>query len=53
MEENTMQLALFIKMVIAEWDKQNNNFNKLLSSLSDEQLSKEIAPGKNNPYPQK
>jgi hypothetical protein len=47
MEENTMQQALFIKMVIAEWDKQNNNFNRLLSSLSDEQLSKEIAPGKN------
>jgi hypothetical protein len=47
MDTNTMQQALFIKMVIAEWDKQNNNFNKLLSSLSDEQLSKEIAPGKN------
>ena len=47
MEANTMQEALFTKMVIAEWDKQNNNFNKLLSSLTDEQLSKEIAPGKN------
>src|SRR5215831_6669321 len=38
---------LFIKMVIAEWDKQNNNFTKFLASVSDEQLSKEIAPGKN------
>ena len=38
---------LFIKMVIAEWDKQNNNFAKFLASVSDEQLSKEIAPGKN------
>ena len=47
METNTMQQALFIKMVIAEWEKQNSNFNKLLSSLTDEQLSKEIAPGKN------
>jgi len=47
MEANTTQQALFIKMVIAEWDKQNNNFNKLLSSSTDEQLSKEIAPGKN------
>ena len=47
MEANTTQQTLFIKMVIAEWDKQNNNFNRLLSSLSDEQLSKEIAPGKN------
>jgi hypothetical protein len=42
-----VQPELFIKMVIAEWDKQNNNFNKFLSSVTDEQLSKEIAPGKN------
>jgi hypothetical protein len=34
-------------MVIAEWDKQNNNLNKFLSSVTNEQLSKEIAPGKN------
>ena len=47
METNTTQQELFIKMVLAEWDKQNSNFNRLLSSLSDEQLSKEIAPGKN------
>jgi len=42
------QPELFIKMVIAEWDKQNNNFNKFLSSVTNEQLSKEIAPGKNS-----
>jgi hypothetical protein len=42
-----IQPELFIKMVIAEWDKQNNNFYKFLASVSDEQLSKEIAPGKN------
>jgi hypothetical protein len=47
METTTTQQELFIKMVMAEWDKQNNNFNTLLSSLKDEQLSKEIAPGKN------
>src|ERR1044071_8136119 len=47
MEENTTQQAVFIKMVIAEWDKQNNNFNKFSSCATDEQLSKEIAPGKN------
>jgi hypothetical protein len=47
METTTTQQELFIKMVMAEWDKQNNNFNRLLSSLTDEQLSKEIAPGKN------
>ncbi len=34
-------------MVIAEWDKQNGNFHKFLSSVTDERLSKEIAPGKN------
>lgn len=47
MEATTIQPALFINMVITEWDKQNNNFNKLLSSLSEQQLAKEIAPGKN------
>jgi hypothetical protein len=47
METTTTEQELFIKMVMAEWDKQNNNLNRLLSSLTDEQLSKEIAPGKN------
>ena len=42
-----VQPELFIKMVIAEWDKQNSNFHKFLTSVTDEQLSKEIAPGKN------
>lgn len=45
--EPQIQPELFIKMVITEWDKQNNNFIKFLSSVTDEQLSKEIAPGKN------
>lgn len=47
METIETEKELFIKMVIAEWDKQNNNFNKILSSLNDDQISKEIAPGKN------
>lgn len=47
METIETEKGLFIKMVIAEWDKQNNNFNKILSSLNDDQISKEIAPGKN------
>jgi len=34
-------------MVISEWDKQNNNFSRLLSSTTSDQLLKEIAPGKN------
>jgi len=45
--QQLIQLELFVKMVIAEWDKQNNNFNKLLSSTPGEKLSKEISPGKN------
>src|SRR6476660_8807698 len=42
-----IQPGLFSKMVVAEWDKQNNNFNKFLSPVTGEQLSKEIAPGRN------
>ena|SRR6185295_4303771 len=42
-----IQPELFIKMVVAEWEKQNNNFNKFLSSVTEGQLSNEIAPGKN------
>jgi len=38
---------LFIKMVLSAWDTQNSNFNQLLDSLTDEQLSKEISPGRN------
>ncbi|HEY1869403.1 MAG TPA: DinB family protein [Chitinophagaceae bacterium] len=47
METIAIKKGLFIKMVIAEWDKQNNNFNRILTSLDDDQLSKEIAPGRN------
>jgi hypothetical protein len=42
--ENT---ALFVKMVIDRWNGSIANLNKLLVSLTDEQLEKEIAPGKN------
>ena len=45
--ESLIQPGLFVKMVVAEWDKQNNNFNRFLSSVTGEQLSKEVAPGKN------
>ena len=45
--EPQVQTQLFIKMVIAEWDKQNNNFAKFLASASDEKLAKEISTGKN------
>jgi DinB superfamily len=38
---------LFVKMVIDRWNGSIVNLNKHLSTLSDEQLQKEIAPGKN------
>jgi hypothetical protein len=34
-------------MSLMAWDAQNNYLNKLISSLTDEQLAKEIAPGRN------
>jgi hypothetical protein len=41
------QSNLLVKMILMAWDAQNNYFKKLISSLTDEQLAKEIAPGKN------
>ena len=43
----TTQSNLLVKMILMAWDAQNNYLNKLISSLTDEQLAKEIAPGKN------
>jgi len=43
----TTQSNLLVKMVLMGWDAQNSYLNKLISSLTDEQLAKEIAPGKN------
>jgi hypothetical protein len=42
------QQELVIKMIIAEWQKQNSRVDKLLETLSDEQLSAETAPGRNS-----
>jgi hypothetical protein len=39
---------LFIKMAISSWDTQNARLNKLVDSLSDEQLAAETAPGRNS-----
>src|SRR5688572_33106781 len=47
METITTQLNLLLKMTLMAWDAQNNQHNKLISSLTDEQLAKETAPGKN------
>jgi hypothetical protein len=38
---------LFIKMVIDAWNIKIGRTDKILAQLSDEQLQKEIAPGKN------
>jgi DinB superfamily len=45
--ETTTQLHLAVKMTLTAWDSQNKYFNQLIDSLSDEQLMKEIAPGRN------
>lgn len=47
MEKETNQLNLLVKMVIAAWDTQNRQLEKLINALPDEQLLKEIAPGRN------
>jgi uncharacterized damage-inducible protein DinB len=47
METSTTQLNLLIRMTLTAWDAQNGYLNKLIGSLSDEQLAKEIAPGRN------
>lgn len=38
---------LFVKMAIDRWNGSIVNLNKHLNALTDEQLQKEIAPGKN------
>lgn len=45
--EATTQSNLLVKMILMAWEAQNNYLNNLVSSLTDEQLTKEIAPGKN------
>src|SRR6267142_2923265 len=45
--EVTMEKEVFIKMVVGAWETQNARLNKLLETLSDEQLMSETAPGRN------
>ncbi|RKR83820.1 DinB family protein [Mucilaginibacter gracilis] len=40
-------MELFIKMTIAAWNTQNARLNKLVNTLSNEQLATETAPGRN------
>lgn len=43
----TAEKELFIKMVISNWELQNNRVNKLIDKLSDEQMATPTAPGRN------
>lgn len=47
MDNTVTQLNLVIKMAISAWESQNKQLTKLLDALTDEQLQKEIAPGRN------
>jgi DinB superfamily len=47
MDNTIIKLNLVIKMAISAWESQNKQLNKLLDTLSDEQLQSEIAPGRN------
>lgn len=38
---------VFVKMILDEWQKQLSRFNRLLDTLTGEQLLMEIAPGRN------
>jgi hypothetical protein len=38
---------LLVKMIIDRWNGSIENLNKNLNALTDEQLQKEVAPGKN------
>jgi hypothetical protein len=39
--------ALFVKMVLSNWQTQNTRLNALFDQLTDEQLSAETSPGRN------
>ena len=38
---------LIVNMIVATWEAQNKRFNAMLEKLSDEDLAKETAPGRN------
>ena len=44
---NAIGTELFIRMTLSTWDSQLNRFNKLIDSLTDEDLSASVAPGRN------
>jgi len=46
--ESITAKTVFIKMTLSAWDTYNERVNKLINSLSDEQLITETAPGRNS-----
>jgi hypothetical protein len=47
MDTTTIQLNLMVDMAQKAWESQNKQLAKLIDSLTDEQMAKEIAPGRN------
>ena len=41
------QTAIFVKMAVDAWHAQNGRVEKLVNELTDEQLARETAPGRN------
>lgn len=48
MENISNQVNLLIKMTLTAWDAQNSYLNNHINKLTDEQLSGDVAPGKNS-----
>ncbi|MEP7279350.1 MAG: DinB family protein [Bacteroidota bacterium] len=42
------RIELLIKMIVAEWQKQNKRVDTILETLSEEQLAADTAPGRNS-----
>lgn len=40
-------INLLVKMILTAWQSHNNQLKKIIDTYSDEQLQREIAPGKN------
>jgi DinB superfamily len=47
MTTTTATESLFVKMAVSAWESQVKSFSELVDSLTDEQLAKEISPGRN------
>lgn len=46
--DNVTAKTVFIKMALSAWDTYNARVNKLIDTVSDEQLIAETAPGRNS-----